>query len=339
MKSQQIPALAGLRGLAALWVFLGHYTGIIQTVFGLPIIIFTLFSQGWIAVELFFILSGFIMVHAHPLGAQTWAAYSRFVHKRFARIWPVHILVLSVCWLMIGAHEWGHTPSLFDYVRSITLTHAWWNYNHAIWNDPSWSLSAEWGAYLTFPLCFLLMKVKKPGLWMLLGSVGYAVFNAFLSSHNLHLVVESGLLRAVPCFALGVLAYRYRQLNPHIDESAADILGFITFLALICGDGTWEIVPLLLFWLLALSYGKGRIAGWLGKPVMQFMGKISFALYMVHYPLLQILIKAIGGMDGLKAMETFPAAAFVMGLWFITIGVAIVIHKYVEIPSQKWLTK
>src|ERR1700744_4959496 len=89
-RPQDIPALTGLRGVAALWVVLFHME--LET--PIPII-----EKGYLGVDIFFILSGFILMHVYADRKEF--NYNEFVRARLARIYPLHMLSLVVLGIIV----------------------------------------------------------------------------------------------------------------------------------------------------------------------------------------------------------------------------------------------
>lgn len=342
---QNIPALTGVRGIAALWVWGCHAS--IGQILHLPSGLSYFFASGWMAVELFFLLSGFIMVHAHQRGAQTLSDYSKFMGKRAARIFPVHFAVLLVYFLVIGPQGWGYGPFYSDVLRHITLTHAWWNYSHPIWHAASWSLSAEWGAYLLFPLCFMLTKVKSPqkslGL-LIAGTMVYTAITYTLANANMQMVVQSGLLRSVPCMALGILLYRLRQRldSPIWIGLLADICSVVIPLVAFAlndfGLKAWLLFPFIVIWLFAVSFGRGITGRFLQSKFMVWLGSISFSLYMTHSAILYGFFLMASRLEVSKTPLVVEIGTVeIMGVSCLL--VAWLVYSTIELPLHKWLTR
>lgn len=331
-----------MRGVAALWVVLCHYSQVLQQIFHLPNWLYYTFANGWFAVDLFFILSGFIMVHAHPQGAQTLPEYGRFLRKRLARIYPVHLVTLVFAMLVIGPAAWSHTPSIFDYIRYVTLTHAWWNYSHPIWNGPNWSLSAEWGAYLVFPFLYQLgnNKSRQSLLWSLaIGLTVYVAINIFFANTNMEVLVETGLLRSIPCFLFGVWLYRLRHLvsyNPRWGILADTVAITIPITLAILGALTtsnkpvWLLTPMAACWIFALSYNHGLCARLLSSRAMVQLGLISFSLYMTH-----TLIQNFLFFTPILQRSTW----LVIGYLIITFIVAKCVYQLIEVTGCQMIMR
>src|SRR5262245_48711911 len=152
----QLPALTGLRAFAALLVLCLH------AVENFPnrLADNALVGHGYLGVDLFFILSGFIIAHVYlhelvPLRAQPLRV---FLWHRFIRLFPAHATVLLALVALVAAAQAAgvtfHEPQGWnwrDLPWHFLMVHAWGVTDVAGWNSPSWSISAEWFAYLLFP--------------------------------------------------------------------------------------------------------------------------------------------------------------------------------------------
>lgn len=161
-----LPALTSIRFILALGVVLFHYQ--LQWVYGPPGT--GLITHGRLGVDVFFILSGFILTHVYL--AQERAGRYRlrpFIVARFARIYPMHIIMVLFTLMMVvaasllGAEYESEGLSVSGFVQAVLMVHAWFPTDiQNWWNGPSWSLSAEWFAYLLFPL-YAWVAVKAEG--------------------------------------------------------------------------------------------------------------------------------------------------------------------------------
>jgi len=183
MKIHNIPGLTPLRGIAALLVIAMHYDVFISKVVSPEIT--PLVSKLYLMVDLFFVLSGFIMYHVY--GGYFVAGFSlkkmmRFMRARFARIYPLHLVTLLFM-ISLGVFAYidgtleGLTALFFDFTAipsQLLLTQAMGTHHEATFNTPSWSISVEWWAYMVFPLILLLLvRTKIWFRWLLaIGIVG-----------------------------------------------------------------------------------------------------------------------------------------------------------------------
>ncbi|WP_052521187.1 acyltransferase family protein [Agreia bicolorata] len=157
-----IGALTGIRALAAFWVFLRHFrTEIVDALGPGPFTQFVihLASAGYLGVDLFFILSGFILTYTHlttMTSAYTWRTAVGFIWLRLARVWPLtaFVLMLFGAYFIFQAFSSGDPSFLAQadpgrLLLHLTLLNGWFP-STLDWNGVDWSVSAEWMAYLTF---------------------------------------------------------------------------------------------------------------------------------------------------------------------------------------------
>ena len=154
-----IAPLTGIRALAAFWVVLRHFRVELIEAFPALHILAPLMNVGYLGVDLFFILSGFILTYTHLdnlTDGYNWRKALGFLWLRIGRVWPLTVFVLLLFGLGFAAQilitgDEGFSkqidvPRLIDH---LLLIHAW--YPHELdWNGLDWSVSAEWLAYLTF---------------------------------------------------------------------------------------------------------------------------------------------------------------------------------------------
>src|SRR5215468_3623213 len=205
--ARYVPALTGIRALAALLV-LGMHTE--QNVpFGLDSVL-PFFARGYLGVDFFFILSGFIITHVYfaSLASPSRSAAQIFLWHRLVRLYPVHITVLAglvaivslaqaAGFIFNNPQEWQWSDLLWQ----LTLLHAWGVTASPGWNAPSWSISAEWFAYLLFPLLATALLFAVAG-WRLNTWVGAPalarVFGEFVCGAALCRAVALGNKLALP---------------------------------------------------------------------------------------------------------------------------------------------
>src|SRR4051812_18269651 len=159
MTSKRFATLTGLRGIAAVWIVTFHAYPFVSSLFswperaGVPVI-----REGFLAVDLFFILSGFVLSHRYADGFRTSLRNNcaAFIVARVRRIFPLHWVCLGIVVLLVASfpdHWWGPGPfTPHSLISSILLIQTWIPSTAQAWNHPAWSLSAEWLAYLAFPL-------------------------------------------------------------------------------------------------------------------------------------------------------------------------------------------
>jgi peptidoglycan/LPS O-acetylase OafA/YrhL len=220
---RSLDGLTVLRGLAALGVFLFHLNARMYEDQYLPRYV-PFVDHYYLGVDLFFILSGFILAHVHGGDFQLLSMRSarRFYMLRLARIYPVHlcVMLLFLCLFVmqqavgerfgIGLRADISHYSLKGFLAHLALLASGaftWN-SPVTWNFPAWSVSAEWFAYLWFPLlAWTALPLSRRTCLAALTAVivGFAVVYGFSFGDSMDL---DGLIRVVFEFTAGVLIYR-----------------------------------------------------------------------------------------------------------------------------------
>jgi peptidoglycan/LPS O-acetylase OafA/YrhL len=224
--SREITDLTACRALFAAWVFAYHvdlYLGLSHRLGPFA----GLLGRGYLGVDGFFLLSGLILARTHPefapgapgrFAPKSW----RFLTKRLARIYPVHVATLGLLVvLLLLAQAQGFSPrvasrfGLVPLVQNLLLIQGWGLADAGNWNYPSWSISTEWAGYLAFPvlwraLCWCEAMVAGP-----LVLVGFLLLGLLVSWHHqsVNLGFSQGLLRFFPEFLIGMGTAR---LLPHV---------------------------------------------------------------------------------------------------------------------------
>ncbi len=163
-RREPIPALTGLRFLAALAVFIAHFGS--PHLEGFPRLITNLATSGFVGVGLFFVLSGFILTYVYEEGRALNKPVMVFWTARFARIYPVYFFSLIFAapvflpqFLPGLLSNWFHNDPLYLAIAKsggflasfISVSQAWFPTISGAWNNVAWSLSAEVFFYFTFP--------------------------------------------------------------------------------------------------------------------------------------------------------------------------------------------
>src|SRR5579863_7730856 len=226
METQEIQSLTPLRGLAAIWVVCFHY-GVVYFAFH-PEQFSWIFNKGYLAVDMFFMLSGFVLSHVYwrtfvsdeALRAKD---YWNFIGARIARLYPSHLFNLGlflIVTLGFGVYDYI-CAGKFDTIplhgaRSLTALLAnlvmlqGLKASDLAWNYPAWSISVEFLAYFLFPLALPFIALAEGRKRRLLAGMAFFCLCLFAYLANGDFNQWNGpmtLLRCLPEFIVGALLY------------------------------------------------------------------------------------------------------------------------------------
>jgi peptidoglycan/LPS O-acetylase OafA/YrhL len=299
----QLPSLTSLRGLAALWVVLFHYTALY-----FPRLDITghssLIGKGYLAVDLFFMLSGFVMTHVYyrAFCDSVKDNYRSFMVARIARLYPLHLVVLllfiaTALLVQLSAYATGGTAEGIPLTGTRSLAAAVANLfmlqglsaEHLSWNFPSWSISVEFMAYLAFPLVL-------PWVWQAGARVQVMLLLAIGAALSLFTYLSGGdfnqwggplvLLRCLPEFLLGALIYSAYRAGFWAKWFETDALALIALavcvLCLHFRASDLLIVALFPVLVLAAVNNNRNFARAINVAPLVWLGEISYSLYLIH---------------------------------------------------------
>lgn len=307
--SGKIGALAGARAFPPLMVVMFHFSEGHHYSGFRPLDL--LATRGYLWVEFFFVLSGFILTYAYwPRLKDLFTAkgYLAFLRARLIRLYPLHlfmlllILVIVVGLRALAAH--GGYQSIFDlkyhqdvsmkgFWLSVFLVHAWNSMGSLTWNGVSWFVSVEFALCLLFPA---LLWLAEGRLWrgFALIAAGLAGLLAllFTSRHGLDITFHNGVLRGLSDFSIGVgLAVLFRRVKardrlPDWVHSLLQLL-LLSLLAYAVMKTGWShtrmdiftVLPLMAL-VFALAFDRGIAARALQTRLPQVMGEWSYAVYL-----------------------------------------------------------
>lgn len=330
------------RFVAALGVFIFHLKNIDKGI-----------APAWngsygLFVDMFFILSGFVISYSYPAGSIGIRGYARFLVRRIARIYPLHLLTLLafVVLAWIGVQGPTSHASALDFIHNALLVQAWGVTDHLSFNSPSWSISAELFCYLLFPLLMLLagrvsalmLAIIVAGLYAVLAHGHLPIWQDRSQMYGANF--DYGMLRALPSFLNGILlALLFKQFRNRRSKPVA-IAGIGVFLAsiLVLNVFAKPDLAIVLFSLAILLTAVGESAfvrfpgaTWLGR-----LGNTSYAIYMLHELLLILVFKPVWHQLGLQP-GAFPIFALACCL-ILTIA-ADVTYVLIENPARKLINR
>ena len=310
-KRRDIPALTGIRGAAALWVFVYHiyksFAGDGAGLFDNEAVPFL--REGWRGVDLVFILSGFVIAYVHIGEFKTigLARLRSYASRRFWRVYPLNafwhaaivlIFVAAPAVLTLQARYNPTSTSPTAFVYALLLIQSWVPGFSSAWNWPAWSLSAEIAAYLLFPLIAVgANRIVRPSTaWVAAGAAILALGCLLYARGVLSINAVSNynaILRSVFCFAAGVAMCRATALGT-VSARTANLLALagLGLGVLGCAGGSWSYlwVPASALLIAAAASGdEGVAAKVLSTGPMKRLGDVSFSLYLSHWPVILVL--------------------------------------------------
>lgn len=361
--SHHLPHLDGLRGLAALTVVLYHIT------WRDPLASSIIARHGWAMVDFFFVLSGFVIALNYAERLTGAANLRAFVWKRFARLYPLHLLMLGA-FVAVEALKWWTVQhyglhgdarpfqenSVASLLPNLLLLQGLGVLDHLTWNWPSWSISAEFYTYIAFGLIFLAARKRLVVLTLACLGIALAGIMALyicIPAKMLDVTYDFGFVRCLTGFALGVTAYqatkafgsRDARIGPQVLQWS--LAAFCVWLA--CqvrrGDALTLALPFcfaaLVFALAA--WRRGSLEAVFSIRPLRALGAWSYSIYMTHALIVVLAQNAKPLIERRFAVLLEPQVQLV---WNTSLSVAIlagviilsaITYTTVERPMQKLL--
>ncbi len=352
-----LPALTGLRAFTATNIVFFHFWN--PAWFG-PLA--PLMDNGYVGVNFFFLLSGFILAYnyadRHAAGQFN---LRQFWQTRFSRLYPVYLLGLLISFPILELEWRVRTHAQFFQGLALTsvMQQGWSPTLATFWNTPAWTLSCEVAFYLMFPL---LLRVKWPRetrklllilalcwlaalvlplLYMWIRPDGLAPLNRYSNSYWLR-AVKLTPLPHLPSFTFGIALSHLNdrlQLSNHTRFRLAIIgLGSV-FTVMMQGQKVpfllmhnGLITPLFALSILGLA-GHHPITHFLRFPLFVAVGEASYCLYIIHFNLWR-WIHHSGILVRLHLVRFDPWISYLL----LEIA-ALVAYRWIERPSRGWIQR
>ena len=331
MEKPRYDILDGLRGVAALMVLLYHVFNDAKSFFVWPAPV-NEFYHGFLGVDFFFILSGFVMGYAYD---ERWLTPSQpprgeamtfwgFVKRRLIRLHPMvvmGVLIGVVAFIIPGCTKWDGSAVPVETLMWATLLALFLipapsgmdvrgNTEAFPLNGPHWSLFFEYIGSLLYGLLLHRLSTKWLRVWVACGIVSLATYALFQkdggvaygwSSEPMNLL--GGALRMLYAYPMGLLMARmFRKRKPEPIKGPVFLLSSLGLMALLGvplfgGKDTetiFQLVCLFSFFPAIIWFAaRGIVTGWRQRTV-SFLGRLSYPLYAVHFPLIYLYITWVG---------------------------------------------
>ncbi len=363
MGPKRLTSLDALRGVAALSVVVWHWQhffaiggdwqeGWSRTAQPFFRLLKPLYVQGWAAVDLFFVLSGFVFFWLYGEAIRARAAGAlHFAVLRFSRLYPLHLLLLVAVAIlqifffrMYGMFFVYQANDAAHFAANIFMVQSWWPGAPQSFDGPTWSVSIEVLLYVIFfAACRLGLRAGWPALAMALAGVPL-------------LWLDEHIARGVIGFFMGGFVFAlWQRLRGGVWVRAmarglgiASLLGWAALTALLYRDSSWlaggegnvafliafdfGLCPLTVLALALHEHARGRSYAGLG-----FLGDISYSTYLIHFPL-QLCMALIAARLALTP-QFFMQGWVMIAFYAVLIGLGAASYYLFERPVQDMLRR
>lgn len=329
--------LTGLRFIAALMVYLCHLN---TDYFG--VFVKEMFSQGFIGVSFFFILSGFILSYSYEDKLKNEVTSKRqFILLRLARIVPMHLL-LAMPFILLTIHLKN-----FDFSKTLTnilLVQSWIpkeDYYFSL-NGVSWSLSDELFFYLMFiPLIYTSITKKVITAISIITLLLTIYFLKIIQTEELnHWLYYIFPVSRLVEFICGMIIYAcWKNSRQQTVDSLLFLISLLPLLIAIYYSNNinnslryslYYLLPMVIFFTSCIYLRNGVIHTILSSKTLELLGKSSFIFYLIHQPIILFCFKIFGHN---------PGPLYLIALLVIITIVSIILYKLVEEPLELMLRK
>lgn len=350
-----IKSLEGIRGIAALIVALFHLK--------IGIDYFSIIRYGYLFVDLFFVLSGFVICSAYVTKMKKITDFWPFLIRRTGRLLPL-LVFSTVAFLLVSnlavlakrilsAYGFGSAlnnpqaleylvPTAMEILSTLTFTHSLGVFDHLILNTPSWSISTEFYTYFLFAATCLLASSRNPvSMFAALGTAGLVIslwastgiHNCMVEGDCLSLTYDFGFARCIYSFFLGTLTYyssRRLRFDPaHLQTLALTVL-FLLFAVLnYLPAAAFAIPPAYAVLVLSICRDVGFLSEILKLKPFQMIGQRSYSIYLMHVPLVlffqNMANRAHGTLASTAVLGAYVVVLIVVSGWT---------YRFVESPLR-----
>ena len=295
---------------------------------------YSLFSQGHFAVQVFWVISGYIFFwkYGHDIHRRS-VSFRKFFVFRMSRLYPLHILTLSATALLQYVYWRNHheffnikTNDVVSFIQQLFMASKWLPSQPESFNEPIWSVSAEIPVYFLF---YLLVRMFAPGIWLCL-----AVMAVTFPFHNA--VVTCALF----FFAGGLIQCGLERLDPrHRGFAFVGAVAVVAEIAVSSAAGLDINTASVLLLAVAVVTAFILLEGVSGRDLSRLLplGDLTYASYLIHFPLTLALVLSVNamGVDGSVFLSPLGLAAFLV----LTYGLSWVSFHGYECPMQSALRR
>ncbi|MDE2013812.1 MAG: acyltransferase [Alphaproteobacteria bacterium] len=348
MTRHSFSTLDGLRGFAAIAVLLYHFS------------IFSkvprLFDSGFLAVDFFFVLSGFVLAHAYERRFQAGMGVGQFAVVRIIRLYPLYALAtLADGAFFVGlaiVHEGYHNEGAVNLVHTIALSLLFipspsFLLPQALYplDGPAWSIRFEMIANLLYRCCFRIATTRVLIAAVCIAffglSVALGIYGSLAGVGPIWATFFPGLLRVGFSFFAGVITYRFwcrSALRPRVPVLFLILLALGVFLVpdgrafTPIFDGAACILFPVIVYLGACNETTGR-----ARDFLLTLGDASYAIYIIQMPFFEIGQHVIGHVLHGGVSDAFRWSSFLLSAGVAWL--AVLAHRYFDVPVRTFLSR
>lgn len=339
---KNLPIITGLRFIAAFYVFIFHLD-MRKSLDFFPPVISKIISQGAVGVNMFFILSGFILFYTY------WnrkVNYGEFILKRLAKIYPAYLAGFALCLIVY----FGVKMKVEDFTTVLTLNflmlESWIPDLSMKWyGGGAWSISTEFFFYLIFPVILqYILTISKTKIILLAiamylcSMIPGILFHFKMINFNLNYTFPpSRMFEFIIGMLTATLVFKYKLKTSNVVIALVLITSSLFFFYIGTSLKGYTIqniivIPLtLIFLIVATTMKKKSLLSVLGTPFFEYLGKISYCFYIVQIPIFLVLDKNF-------IFGNISAIWYCLIVFIINFTLAIMIYHLVENPAHKFLS-
>ncbi len=335
---ERIHGLDFLRGVASLAVCWAHLTSFI---FATPdgwflSAVRQTVNHGWLGVEVFFVISGFVIPYSLHRAKYEVGSYPTFIAKRLVRLDPPYLVSIALVLALAYAYAFvkGIVPQVdgapVDAAR-VLLHLGYLNVAFGYeWLNPGfWTLALEFQYYLLVGLVFPVFVTRRA--WA--RRLAFACFGAaaLLADNTLAdgAPYSNFILRFVPLFLLGAATFQHRARVVGRVEYALLLLSAACVSFVSVG---WRATVAALFAVAVINLYRRRSA------LADFFGRISYSLYLLHWPVGYLTLSLLG-LKLLRASSDASKLLLIFVAFVVCVVASWVLYLAVERPAQRWSSR
>lgn len=292
-------------------------------------------------VDVFFVISGFVIAHVYANRIASWRDFGRFIQRRIGRLMPLHLLTFGASIAMFAGAAALHfhvdnAPTLsFECLSTAALLlHAVIICGGNIPNGVSWSISAEMLMYLLFPVFIFIGDRLKYGL---IGLFVVALVAAYYHYEGMQNWIDLDAFRAFPAFVLGIVLQGNRPLLATIPHAWGWAIAS-TVLLVVGSFFGWSFAALLILAYLCATLALAADCGGRAGPTVARLaplGQLTYGIYMIHLLVITTLVNGVG--DKLLKLSQGQLAIVLIASYAVLGLLSLASFKYVEGPARVWI--